>query len=176
MIMKAIEIPQIINQRQSERGWKKLNFFCTSRRPQVATKRGWLHYGYICIIYIYIYIYRIVPDSICHDNTTNECRMQFSAKNLFCPMTFTFIPACLHIQHTLCTYYSFCSVACNLELRQSATRESCLGLGRNGNRNRMGDGSGSGSGWGAASGRVKVAAKTKAKVMTFWQPSRKCLV
>lgn len=135
MIMKAIEIPQIINQRQSERGWKKLNFFCTSRRPQVATKRGWLHYGYICIIYIYTH--RIVPDSICHDNTTNECRMQFSAKNLFCPMTFTFIPACLHIQHTLCTYYSFCSAACNLELRQSATRESCLGLGRNGNRNRM---------------------------------------
>jgi len=150
-----------------------LHFQTPTSRNKKRLTTLWL---YMHNIYIHIYIYRIVPDSICHDNTTNECRMQFSAKNLFCPMTFTFIPACLHIQHTLCTYYSFCSVACNLELRQSATRESCLGLGRNGNRNRMGDGSGSGSGWGAASGRVKVAAKTKAKVMTFWQPSRKCLV
>lgn len=114
-----------------------LHFQTPTSRNKKRLTTLWL---YMHNIYIHIYIYRIVPDSICHDNTTNECRMQFSAKNLFCPMTFTFIPACLHIQHTLCTYYSFCSVACNLELRKSATRESCLGLGRNGNRNRMGDG------------------------------------
>jgi len=97
-------------------------------------------------------------------------RMQFTAKNLLCRMTFTFISACLHILYIL-------FLQKRKKIKKNwlrATTWKCdnprletLGLGRNRNRNRSGNGGLSG---------VKLAAQTKAKVMTFWQPNRKCLV
>jgi len=103
MIMKAIEIPQIINQRQSERGWKKLNFFCTSRRPQVSTKRGWLHslWLYMHNIYIYIELFQtafvttIQPTNVACNLVQKICFVPWLL--LLFQLVYTFSTLCVHI-------------------------------------------------------------------------------
>lgn len=104
-------------------------------------------------------------------NETSHAIYCKTTQKMFCRMTFTFI--CF-------TYLFFCLawlgytllcitfVGCVQQLgnatmrRWKPRRDSRLGLGRNRNRNR------------GLSG-VKLAAPTKAKVMTFWQTNRKCL-